>query len=306
MNKIPVFLDTDIGSDIDDTWALGLLLKSPEVKLALALSAVGDVRYKAKILAKMLEIGGSSDATVGLGIQAATWSDPQLKNLHKRQAAWVEDYSLADYPGTVREDGIEALIEGIMHSKDTPKLLCLGPLPNIARALELEPRIAPKCDFIGIHGSVRLGYFGSPTPAAEYNVQYNPAAVRRVFSAPWKSALISPLDTCGYIALFGPLYQRVLNSKYPVAAAIIENYRNWRHDEAQHWKTRSSLLCDTVAAYLAFDESLVEIETLPISVTDNGFTKIDPEHGQPLRVASGWKDFHAFEKLLVDRLTTAN
>ncbi len=36
---IPVILDTDIGDDIDDTWALGLLLKSPELDLKLA---VGD------------------------------------------------------------------------------------------------------------------------------------------------------------------------------------------------------------------------------------------------------------------------
>jgi len=29
--KIPVILDTDIGSDIDDTWALAMLLESPEL-----------------------------------------------------------------------------------------------------------------------------------------------------------------------------------------------------------------------------------------------------------------------------------
>ncbi len=37
--RIPVILDTDIGGDIDDTWALGLLLKSPELDLKLV---VGD------------------------------------------------------------------------------------------------------------------------------------------------------------------------------------------------------------------------------------------------------------------------
>jgi len=33
--KIPVILDTDIGIDIDDTWALGLLLKCPELDVKL-------------------------------------------------------------------------------------------------------------------------------------------------------------------------------------------------------------------------------------------------------------------------------
>ncbi len=39
VGRIPVILDTDIGGDIDDTWALGLLLKSPELDLKLV---VGD------------------------------------------------------------------------------------------------------------------------------------------------------------------------------------------------------------------------------------------------------------------------
>ena len=35
MNRVPVILDTDIGGDIDDTWALAMLLKSPELDLKL-------------------------------------------------------------------------------------------------------------------------------------------------------------------------------------------------------------------------------------------------------------------------------
>jgi len=83
----------------------------------------------------------------------------------------------------------------------------------------------------------------------------------------------------------------------------VENFRNWRHEETAHWETHSSLLCDAVAAYLAFDESLVNIETLPIFVTDEGDTKIDPLRGKNLRVAASWNNLRAFETLLVDRLT---
>lgn len=303
MKKIPVFLDTDIGSDLDDTWALALLLKSPELKLEFALSATGDVHYRAKIIAKMLETAGSADTVVGIGDRVETGSERLSPILHKRQAAWVEDYRLENYPGPLREDGVEALVEQIMRTEETPKLVCIGPLSNIRRALALEPRIAPKCDFIGMHGSVRLGYYGSPTPSREYNVLFDPIATREVFSAPWKSALITPLDTCGYITLFGPDYQRLLAGKDPVGKAVVENFRNWRHEETAHWETHSSLLCDTVAAYLAFDESLVNIETLPIFVTDEGDTQIDPLRGKNLRVASSWKNLRAFETLLVDRLT---
>lgn len=306
MIQIPVFLDTDIGSDIDDTWALALLLKSPELKLEYALTTTDDVRYRAKIIAKMLEVGGSADTVIGIGDPAP---DPRAERqnpyfyLHKQQAAWIEDYRLEAFPGTVCENGVETLVEKIMQSEKTPKLLCIGPLSNIRHALELEPRIAPKCDFVGMHGSVRVGYHGSPEPSCEYNVMRDAAAAQAVFSAPWKSALITPLDTCGFLSLDGPNYQRLLGSGDPLAKAVIENYRNWRNNNAAFWEIRSSVICDVVAVYLAFDESLVEIETLPIRVTDDGFTKIDPLHGTNIRVATRWKDRSAFEKLVVDRLT---
>lgn len=302
MNRIPVILDTDIGSDIDDTWALGFMLKCPELKLEFALSATGDTRYRAKLIAKMVEIAGYGGVTIGMGDRTKTGSAAASACLHKQQAAWIEDYRLQDYPGIVRENGVEAMIETVMRMNVSPALVCIGPLPNIRRALELEPRIAPKCNFIGIYGSVRRGYHGSPDIAREYNVIADVEAAKTVFSAPWKSMAISPTDTCGYVSLYGPKYQRLLTSRDPVTAAIIENYRNWRHIDAFQWNVRSSLICDAVATYLAFDDKLLNMETLPISVSDDGYTRIDPEHGRNMRVATGWKDLQAFEDLLVSRL----
>lgn len=302
MKKIPVFLDTDIGGDIDDTWALGFLMRCPELELKFALSAVGDTRYRAKVIAKMLETAGYSGTTVGMGLRVPTVADHLSPCYHKRQAAWIEDYRLENYPGIIREDGVEAFVEAIMTCEETPCILSIGPLPNIAKALEIEPRIAPKCRFVGMHGSVQIGYFGSSTPSCEYNCQYDPEAVRKVFSAPWKDILITPLDTCGYVTLDGPLYQQIRESKDPVAWSIIENYMTWRNDDARLWKRQSSLLCDPVAVYLAFDESLVNVETLPIAVTPDGFTKIDPENGHQIRVATSWRSLDAFKELLANRI----
>ena len=56
-DPIPVILATDIGDDIDDTWALGMLLKCPELDLKLALTEYGKPRYRARLLAKFLQTG---------------------------------------------------------------------------------------------------------------------------------------------------------------------------------------------------------------------------------------------------------
>ena len=53
---VPVIFDTDIGSDIDDVFALSLILKSPELDLKLITTVSGDTHYRAKVAAKFLQI----------------------------------------------------------------------------------------------------------------------------------------------------------------------------------------------------------------------------------------------------------
>ena len=255
MKKIPVILDTDIGGDIDDTWALALLLKSPELDLKLVVTDTGNTTYRAAVTAKFLEIAGRTDVPVGIGLHQGDDTGPQ--------APWVADYDLASYGGKVFEDGVGALIDTIMASPEPVTLICIGPVPNIAAALQREPAIAERARFVGMHGSITLGYGGSAEISAEYNVKADVAACRAVFEAPW-DVTITPLDTCGLVHLKGENYQAVRVCDDPVVRALIENYRIW----AQHvtWlngidpDTVTSTLFDTVAVYLAFSEELLEME----------------------------------------------
>jgi len=301
VKKIPVILTTDIGGDIDDTWALGFLLKSPELDLKLALGDFGLPEYRAKLLAKFLERAGRSDIPVGLGVSAAKSPEKQF------QADWVKDYELTKYPGKVHRDGVQAMIDLIMQSPEPITILVIGPTPNIAAALEREPRIAERARFVGMQGSVHIGYGGKKTPVAEWNVKADPQACQKAFTAAWEMT-ITPLDTCDLVQVKGEKYRKVRDSKDPVAVAIMENYRIWlatkKSPKDTQAETRSTTLFDAVAVYLAFDKSLCNMETLGIRVTDDGFTKIDPA-AKNISVATSWKDLGAFEDLLVARLTEA-
>jgi inosine-uridine nucleoside N-ribohydrolase len=298
--KIPVILDTDIGSDIDDTWALAFLLRSPELDLKLVVSDTGDTVYRAKLNAKLLEVAGCSDIPLGIGLSL---QDESFTTCY--QSEWVKDYDLARYPGKVYADGVAALIETIMTSQELVTLLCIGPLPNIAAALEREPRIVNKARFVGMHGSLRRGYLGSPNIHAEYNVRLYPQECRKVFEAAWDMT-ITPLDTCGVISLQGEKYRRVLDSQHPLTRAVLENYRLWH--KACTWadgvldpQTGSSTLFDAVAAYLCFSEELLVMERVGVRVSNDGFTLLD-ENAKKINCATDWKDLRAFEDLLVARL----
>ena len=65
---VPVILDTDIGDDIDDTWALALALKSPELDMKLVVTDYGNTEHRAKIVARVLEVAGRTDIPIGIGI----------------------------------------------------------------------------------------------------------------------------------------------------------------------------------------------------------------------------------------------
>lgn len=294
----PVILDTDIGDDIDDTWALLMLLRMPELNLKLAVGDFGNAIYRARLLAKLLEVTGRSDVPVGIGMGRA--DEPG------QQSGWIGDYQLSDYPGVVHTDGVQAIIDTIKSSPEPVTLICLGPVPNIAEALRRDPSIASNARIVGMYGSVYTGYLSAPEPAAEYNVRIDPRSLQAVFAAPWECT-ITPLDTCGLVVLDGENYRRLYLSEDPWIQTLMANYRAWLPgapfvDPNQDTSRISTTLFDTVAVYLAASEDLVDMQTLPLRVTDDGYTIIDPDKGRPVRCAVGWKDLEAYEHLLVDTL----
>ncbi|MFX0100443.1 MAG: nucleoside hydrolase [Candidatus Hodarchaeota archaeon] len=293
MKKIPVILDTDIGTDIDDTWALIMLLKCPELDLKLVTVATDDTPYRARIVAKILEIAGRTDIPIGIG--------PRQKENAGPQNPWVYDYNLSSYSGTIIEDGVSAIVDVIMKSPEQMTLIAIGPLINVAQALEREPRITENSRFVGMHGSIYKGYDGNAKPHKEYNVMRDPKSCKKVFEAPWE-VTITPLDTCGIVTLDGERYKRVRDSEDPLIEALIENYETWaflnrRYDP----RKETSVLFDTVAIYLAFSEELLGMETLGIKVRIMGSTVVR-ENAKKIRCATTWKDLDKFKELLVDIL----
>ncbi len=297
VKPIPVILDTDIGDDIDDTWALLMLLKSPQYDLKMVTTTYGKAEYRAQVVAKFLAAAGRADVEIGLGVGAAEGVGGQ--------ADWVKDYQLSSYPGKVHQDGVQALID-VIHAfskkKVTPTIIAIGPLTTLEEALKRDPSIAGKANFSGMHGAVRKGYDGSATPCVEWNMAYVSGA-KKVFTAPWKHMAITPLDTCGLVRLRGELFQKLVDSTDPVVKMLLENYRIWANKASVSELKESSVLFDTVAVYLADPgpKPLLKLEDLKISVDDKGMTLIDPA-GAPITVAADWTDLPGYEQHLVDVL----
>ncbi|MCA1900735.1 MAG: nucleoside hydrolase [Candidatus Hydrogenedens sp.] len=287
-----VILDTDIGDDIDDTWALMFLLGSEKVDLKLIVTACDDTETKIKLVAKMLERVGKTEIPIGIGVKT---SDKKIN-----QEQWIENYSLDTYKGTIYKNGVEKMVEQIRNAKDTVILCVIGPMMNIAKALELAPDIAEKARVVSMAGSVYRGYGGKKQRDCEYNICRDVESAKKVFSAPWNITII-PLDTCGTIILKEERYQAVENSKSPLAQVVIENYNIWTN--RKHYpQNESSVLYDTLAIYCIWAEDVVEMKTIPLIIDNEGKTCPD-EKGEPVRCAVEWKDKEQYETILIETLT---
>jgi len=299
--RTPVILVTDIGSDIDDSWALALALRSPELDLKLVLTDPADTPYRSAVAAKFLDLAGHGGVPIGIGDNSGPMGDDS-----KTLTPWIAGYDVARYPGKIYTDGIAALIDVVEKSRVPVTIIAIGPMHSLAMALKRSPDIASKCRLVGMYGSFDVGY-GGGAPSAETNVRVDPSALRAALSAPWRDVLLTPLDTCGSVSLDGERYHAIWSATGdPMLRALIESYcifaprQTWM--KCDYFATRSTTLFDCVAVYLAYSEELVETETISFEVTDDGFTRRSMSGPFRARVAIRWKNRDGFEAQLAGRL----
>jgi len=273
-----------------------MLLKSPQLDVKLITTTCHSAQARGRLLAKLLTVAGRTDIPIGLGPGA---------DGKTRQDQWTKDFRLDRYPGKVHKDGVQAIIDTVNASPQPITVVAVGPLQTLSAALKKEPGIASEACFVGMHGSVYKGYGGRDTPSAEYNVKRDAAAARRVLSAEWRKITITPLDTCGIVHLDGQRFQTLKQSNDPLVKALLENYRIWAKKGQVAELSRSSTLFDTVAIYLAYpgEKDLATLQTLPIIVTDDGYTRVDLA-GTKMSVATSWKNLDGYRDLLVKVLTS--
>ncbi|HZZ56241.1 MAG TPA: nucleoside hydrolase [Opitutaceae bacterium] len=297
----PVVLVTDIGTDIDDSWALALALRSPDLDLKLVVTDPADTLYRAKVAAKLLEAAGRSDVPIALGDNSGTRADD-----NKTLDPWVAGFDLRSYPGRIDSDGVSALVRFLRQSTQTVTVIAIGPAHSLAIALRRDPSIAAHARLVGMFGSFDHGYGGGP-PGAEFNVKVDPAGLRTVLAAPWRDILLTPLDTCGLVALSGARYHAIWSATHdPLLRALIGSYcifaprQNWM--TCDYFPVRSTTLYDTVAVYLAYSEDLVAVEPVAFDVTADGRTVRSAAGPFHARIALRWKNEDGFEAQTAGRL----
>ncbi len=251
----PLFLiDTDTASD--DAVALIMALRSPQVRVLAITTVAGNVAaqqstrnalYTAELCGADVPVFMGAEKPLNREHQSAHWFHgrdglgdhcypPPKKSAEKQPATEAIISTIASNPGLV--------------------LVTLGPLTNIALALQCNPGIASKVGRCVIMGGAPCCE-GNVTPAAEYNVWCDPEAARIVLRSGLPVELVGWHLCRGEAALNPDDIKHVLSFGTPRARFAIEC--NSRAQEAYFEQTgeHGISLPDPVAMAIALDPTIV-------------------------------------------------
>jgi inosine-uridine nucleoside N-ribohydrolase len=258
--KILIILDTDIGTDVDDAFALALILHSPELELVGVTTVSGDTQARARLAAKMLWEGGQPDIPVAAG-------EPG-KPLPIEQTRWADGFTS---PALRSEKAVDFFKAQIERRPGELTLVPIGPLTNIGALLRQDPAVARKIKrIVMMGGSVAHGYGQDPNPCAEYNIAQNPGAAQVVFSS-GVPILMVPLDVTAMLQLDEAARHRVFTHLSPLTNALTLLYHLWNQS--------TPTLFDPMAVAMLMQPSLCETKPLAVEVDAKGFTR--PVEGKP-------------------------
>jgi len=173
-NKHLVLLDTDIGDDIDDALALALALRSPEIELTGVTTVFGDTRLRARLAKHVLHVFERDDIPAAAGIPTPLLARHYPSGVP--QAA-ILDANANDEQDINARSGPELIVEKALAYTGRLTLLCIGPLTNVAYAIQTEPRL-----FMAIRNVIMMGGTSS-IPWPEWNVRSDARAAQIVLAA---------------------------------------------------------------------------------------------------------------------------
>jgi purine nucleosidase len=281
-----VIIDTDIGDDVDDAFALALAVKSPELKILGVTTTFADTEMRARLADRFLREVGQPEIPVSAGKPTAT------KNpMSQRRYAEGGNFAKASHG-----DAVEFLLEQIRKYPGDITLIAIGPLMNMGAAIDRDPATFRKLKRVVLMGgSIRRGYgdlgYTAPVPAmAEWNIVNDVPSAQKLFAA-GVPLFVMPLDST-QLKLDEVKRAFLFSQGTPVTDALAVLYHLWGQE--------TPTLFDPMAVAFALRPDLCPVQGLHIRVDDKGFTREEP--GTPNAQVCLDSNAEAFFKFYLQRV----
>ena len=271
--RMKVVLDTDIGTDIDDGWALGYALKSPFFELLGVTVSDVDTPQRARLACKLLHRLGRTNVPVAVGRQTAAVPSDRIDY----QFTWAEDFQ-AYRP--VSTPAVAFLADAIRRNPGQITLIAVGPLQNIGDLVRLHPDVVPLVKRVVLmSGSIGPNAW-SAAPMAEWNVKLAIAEAQAVYAAAWPLTIV-PLDSTTYVRLEDRERETLLEAGTPLVVALEALLRLWTEGPESRMTLHDQL---ALAEAQHPGRFFGRCDAMPLRVDGEGYTRVDAAKGRPVSV----------------------
>ena len=264
-----VLIDTDIGDDIDDAFALAFALHSPELNVKAITTVFGNVEVRTKLALKLLKVFGREDIPVATGVGKPFFERTYRRDRYlgdevpRQTVVLVEDEPL---PKPYPKHAADLIISTVMDSRKEVTIIPVGALTNIATCIIKEPKLVKRAKLVIMGGAVS-NWFRPSVSRVEHNIRCDPEAARIVFESGIPITMVG-LDVTMKCVLSEEQVDRI--RKRGLATTSLLSHMT------EAWGGRRVVLHDPLAVAVSFDPTLTRTQSRLVNVVTTskarGFT----------------------------------
>jgi len=257
-----VIIDTDIGDDVDDAFALALAVKSPELQVLGITTTFGDTEARARITDRFLGEVGRSEIPVLAGKATV------IKNPMSQRGYGEEGRSARESHG----NAVDFLLAQVRKYPGQITLIGIGPLGNLGEAIDRDAETFRKLKrVVLVGGSVRrgygdLGYTPPVAPMPEWNILNDIPSAQKLFAS-GVPVFVMPLDSTQL--KLDEVKRAFLFSQ---ATAVTDQLTVLYH----LWGQQTPTLFDPMAVAFVLRPELCPVKGMHIRVDEKGYTREEP------------------------------
>lgn len=262
----PILIDCDPGKFTDDNAAIAMLVRSGKFKIAGITVVAGNVwanegLRNARATLQMMDV---EDVPVHLGAQQPLRHTAEMVQ-KERPLEFAGAFDLRR-PRAEKETAVDFLIETL--EKQPMTVLAIGPLTNIAQALQKKPSIASRIKRLVIMGgAVRVP--GNSNKTAEFNFWFDPEAARIVLESQVAEKVLVGLDVCNQAVYGKDVFDAIVAGKAPFRHIFREQFGYGYPAFLKNPQVKGYLWDELAAAYLIDPSLITNSEELALSVDEH-------------------------------------
>jgi purine nucleosidase len=285
-----VIIDTDIGDDIDDAFAIGLALRSPELDVLGITTTFGDTETRAKLVDRFLGELGRREIPVAAGVPSHA-----TNVFTQRRYAEGGHFARPSHAAAV-----EFIAEQIRRYPGQITLIAIGPLLNVGALIDQQPDTFRKLKRVVLMGgSIYRGYgdyeyLPPRAPQPEWNILNDATAAQKLFAS-GVPLYVMPLDST-QIQLDEVKRAAIFRVGTPLTDQLTLLYHEWGE--------QTPTLYDVMTVAYVLNPKICPVTPMHIRVDDKGDTLVEP--GPPNAQVCLHSDEDSFFRLLMSRIAAPN